>query len=259
MPPFDQPQEQPDGQIVVVDEPDFAAVCFLEDFYRGSFSAPGKDEAVLALAACGADRVNDIAPGSVVLASREASSGWTVKAVQPNTNARGCSLAKRPDRTLLICADGFGAFGDGSLSWRFTLDFSRPESQRVQVFSKLFQSPSSSCMLGGELLAERGVADVEIVSEKLEDVDRDGDDDLTVVIARAAVPPSPAIAKQHEALCKKKPDASPQAKELVGKPRRFTLEFRGEPTGLRATDATKKLLDAWGAEAPEFWWNVVAW
>lgn len=140
-PPFTTPDELPDG--LIREETDFSEVCFLETFLRGSFSAPGKDEALLGLAACGNDRANDITPGNIVLAARD-KAGWRVREVEPDTNLRGCAPSKGSSPTLLLCNDNMGAFGDGSLWWAFTLDFSRPPGKRENVFAKLYKTPAMS-------------------------------------------------------------------------------------------------------------------
>jgi len=40
------------------------------------------------------------------------------------------------------------------------------------------------------------------------------------------------------------------------KPKRFTLDFKSQGRTLGPTAATKKVLDEWGKEAPEFWWKI---
>jgi hypothetical protein len=255
-PPFDGPGEQPDGAVRKAES--FSDVCFLSDFYRGSFSGPGKDQVVLGLEACGDDRVNDIAPGNVVLAERGAD-GWRVVAVEKDTNARGCRLSKRADRTLLVCGDNLGAFGDGSLWWRFTLDFSLPAGGRANVFAKFFQTPGTSCLGATELLIERGITQVSFSNERFADRDGDGDEDLSFTVERSHAPPSPALGKKVEAQCaarRTSGDATVDLKALAGAPRRVTLEFDGEGTTLVPKAGTKKLLEEWGKVAPELWWNL---
>jgi hypothetical protein len=254
-PPFDGPEERPDGSIR--EASDASEVCFLDDFYQGSFSGPGRDEAILALDPCGADRTNDITPGNVVLAER-ADDGWRVVAVQPDTNVHGCSVSKRPDRTLLVCTSSMGAYGDGSLLWRFTLDFAEPTGKRVDVFAKLYQTASSSCMTGNANLEELGVTTLKVTNERFADQDGDGDEDLSFTVERAHTPGSPALGKRAEAQCKGTPDGTMlDLQRLAGPTRRFSLEFKGERKTMVPTPATKKLLEAWRTEASEFWWNVV--
>ncbi len=256
-PPFDGPAEAPDGSLL--EAKDFSEVCFLEDIYRGSFSGPGKDQAILGLAACGDERANDITPGNVVLAEN-GPDGWRVVAVDRSVNVRGCKQSKRADRTLLVCSDGFGAYGDGSLSFRFTLDFSKPEGSRFHVFSKIYESAASSCMLGNGILEERGATFVDTKEERFEDLDGDGDEDLLLTVERGHVGPSAALVKRADAWCAKQPAGEPgilRPNVLAGKPKRFALRFSGEAETLVPAPATAKLLDAWGGDAPEFWWNAV--
>ena len=255
-PPFTTPDELPDG--LIREETDFSQVCFLETFFRGSFSAPGKDEALLGLAACGNDRANDITPGNVVLAAREGAE-WRVREVEPDTNLRGCVPSKGSSPTLLLCNDTMGAFGDGSLWWAFTLDFSRTSGKRENVFAKLYKTPAMTCGMGGDILAERGVATWTKSDDRIADTNNDGMDDLSFTIERASVAPSPALATKYDALCKKKkPDGSQmlEPSAFVGTPKRFTLDFKSQGRTLVPTAATKNVLDKWGDEAPEFWWKI---
>jgi hypothetical protein len=238
-------------------ETDFSQVCFLETFLRGSFSAPGKDEALLGLAACGNDRANDITPGNVVLAARD-EAGWRVREVERDTNLRGCAPSKGSSPTLLLCNDNIGAFGDGSLWWAFTLDFSRPSGKRENVFAKLYKTPAMGCGMGGDILAERGVATWTKSDDRIADTNKDGMADLSFTIERASAAPSPALATKYDALCKKNPDGGQmlEPSAFVGKPKRFTLDFKSQGRTLVPTAATKKLLDEWGEEAPESWWKI---
>ena len=253
-PPFDAPEKKPDG--TVLQAADFSEVCFLDHVYRGSFSGAGKEQAILGLEACGPERSNDITPGNVVLAER-GTDGWRVIAFERDTNVRTCSLSKRNDRTLLVCADNVGAFGDGSLHWRFTLDFAAPEQQRVKVFSKLYASAPTNCMLGTAMLADRGVTTFEISNERFADTDADGREDLTFGVERAHTAPSAALRARADAQCKGREQELVDLAKLAGPQRRHTLQFHGEPTALVPTAATKKLLDAWGRESPDLWWNAV--
>jgi hypothetical protein len=225
--------------------------------YRGSFTGPGKDQVIFGLEACGSERANDITPGNVVLAERGVD-GWRVAAHQLSTNVRACEVSKRKDRTLLVCADNFGAFGDGSISWRFSLDFAAPEAQRVKVFAKIYASAATSCMMGTGLFGERGVTTIDVSGERFADGDGDGIEDLTFTVERAHVKPSDALGARAEAQCKRAKDGQMvDLAKLAGRKTRHVLQFHGEATTLVPTEATKKLLDAWGLESPEFWWNSV--
>jgi len=250
-PPFDGVEEQPDGEVREASE--FAEVCFLDQFYRGAFTAPDKDQAILGLDACGDDRVNDISPGSVVLAERDAQ-GWRVIAVEEGTNVRGCKLSKRPDRTLLVCDDNVGAFSDGSLQWWFTLDLANPKGSRAQVFAKAYASPPTTCMSGPGLFVERGVTYFEQTGERFTDVDRDGIEDLTITVERAHAPGNDALGRQFDRLCAGGIQVV-EPRQLVGRPTRRTLVFKGTATALVPTEETRELLETWRKQAPEFWWN----
>lgn len=249
-PPFDGRDERPDGQVRPAASS--AQVCYLRDFYRGSFSARGKDEAILGLAACGPDRVSGITPDNVVLAER-GDAGWQVTAVEPDTNVHACRILNRPDRTLLACRDNVGAFGDGSLWWRFTLDFSQPSGARRQLFERLYESAPTSCSSGPELLVDRGVTSLELEFERFADVDGDGSLDLTAGIKRGYVPGSESVRSKFEQLCQKESMVEP---ESFVRPARYVLQYRGSATTLSPTPATAKLLESWRQQSPEFWWNV---
>jgi hypothetical protein len=151
-----------------------------------------------------------------------------------------------------------GAYGDGAIQWRFTLDFAEPAGKRIDVFSKMYETPPTSCMVGAGILEERGVTTLKITNERFADTDGDGDEDLSFTLERAHAPGSPAIGKRADAQCKGTPDGTMiDIERLAGPAKRFSLEFKGEKRTMVPTAATKKLLDAWGKEAPEFWWNVV--
>ena len=255
-PPFEKPDELPDGTVRTVDDP--YKICILSDYYRGSFSGVGKDEAILALDACNEDRANDITPGNILL-TEKVGGVWRITGLVPDTNAHDCKLANRPDRTMLVCEAGMGAFSDGALDWRYSLDFAEPQGRRIKVFTKLYRSPPTSCMVGGEILGERGIVLVHTTDEKWVDIDKDGDLDITFTLQRAAVPPSAALAKKVEAQCAKNKDAAPfvNLEKLAGPHKRFSIQIKAEATSFVPTPESQKLLDAWGAEAPEFWWNIV--
>jgi hypothetical protein len=253
-PPFEAADARPNGTIYEAGH--FSEVCFVDAFYPGSFSASGRDEAIVGLAACGEDRLNDITPGNVFLAERE-ETGWGVTAVHPDTNIARCTPSQRPDRTLLMCRDGMGAFGSGALKWRFTLDFAAPQGSRERVFSKLYMSAPYSCDHGLDMVGERGAAVVDELDEKVADRDGDGDDDLVVTVARASAEGTPALVQKAKSLCQAQPgDPTLDLDKLVGPKRRHRLLFEGTPKGLEPNAPTKKLLEQWGAEAPEFWWNL---
>jgi hypothetical protein len=210
----------------------------------------------LGFAACGDDRANDVTPGNVVLAER-AQAGWRVVAVESNTNVRGCNLSRRPDRTLLVCHDNVGAFGDGALDWRFTLDFSRPFGSRITIFAKWYLTPDTSCSFGSAILVERGATYVEVLAEQFDDTDHDGDEELTLTLQRAHVSGSRGLGERFDASCKRSAaDSMVSAKQLAGTPSRFTLKFSGEATTLAPTVSTQQIIEAWGREAPEFWWKL---
>jgi hypothetical protein len=46
-----------------------------------------------------------------------------------------------------------------------------------------------------------------------------------------------------------------EPRQLVGRPTRRTLVFKGTATALVPTEETRELLETWRKQAPEFWWN----
>jgi hypothetical protein len=251
-PPFEEADALPDGNLLVAN--DLNEVCFLDGFYRGSFSTPGRVQAILGLAACGEDRLNDISPGNVVLAEHDGR-GWSVLAVEKHTNLRDCRVSQRPDRTLLVCDDNIGAYSEGSLQWRFTLDFAIPEGSRTHVFARLYESAPTICAAGPELFIERGATYVHTVSERFADVDGDGDEDLVVTLDRAHTPGSSALGAKFDALCATGANMV-EPRQLAGRTKRFTLRFEADAYTLKPTESTDKLLEVWRQDAPAFWWNV---
>jgi hypothetical protein len=121
----------------------------------------------------------------------------------------------------------------------------------------LYQTPDTSCVIGSSTLVERGATYVEVLTERFDDTDHDGDEDLMLTLQRAYTPGSSGLGKKFDASCRRNAaEAMVSAKQLVGTPSRFILNFRGEATTLVPTDATQQLMEAWGREAPEFWWNL---
>lgn len=253
-PPFAKAGMQPDGKIEI--KGDLYEVCLLSEFYKGSFSAAGKEQAILGIDPCGPDRANDISPGSVVLAER-GPDGWKLVAYHRGVNIAKCDIAKRKNGSFLVCGDNMGAFGDGSLRWNFTLDFSKPEEQRIVIFSKLYKSAGISCMGGATLDEDRELTGVEEIKREFKDFNNDGFEDLRLTIERAHTANTPAVLKRVDAACKKNGNMHLEESVILGKYKRFTLEFRGNETTLEPTPETKKLLEEWSKGAPYFWWNVV--
>ena len=253
-PPFAKPGMQPDGKIET--KGDLYEVCLLTEFYKGSFSAAGKEQAILGIDPCGPDRANDISPGSVALAER-GPVGWKLVAFDRGVNINKCDIANRKNGSLLVCSDNMGAYGDGSLRWNFTLDFSKPEAQRIVIFSKLYKSAGISCMGSPALDEDRELTGVEEIKREFKDVNNDGFEDLRLTIKRASAANTPALLKRVDAVCKKNGNMHFDENVILGKYKQFTLEFRGNETTLEPTPETKKLLDEWSAKAPYFWWNVV--
>lgn len=253
-PPFDKPGNKPDGNIEM--KGDLYDVCLLSEFYKGAFSAAGKEQAILSIDACGSDRANDISPGNVLLAER-GPDGWHLVEYLRGLNIHKCDIAKRKDGSLLVCGDNMGAYGDGSLWWNFTLDFSKPAGKRVVVFSKLYKSAGISCMGGVSMVEERGLTGLEEIKREYKDLNKDGFDDLRLTIERAHTAGTPAVIKKVEAACSKSGGMHIEEKVILGKYPRFALEFHGNETTLTPTPQTQKLLDKWSETAPSFWWNII--
>lgn len=255
-PPFDDPGELPDGKVLEVDF--VYDVCAVEALFLGSFSGSGEDEALLALASCGTDRLNDITPGHAVLASRGAD-GWDVEAVERDINVGRCHPRPGASGALLVCSDGIGAFSDGALHWRFTLDFSKPAGSRRTIFARIYHTPAMSCVNGVEMFRDRPLTLVDFVKEDWRDADADGDDDLVLTVARASVPQSDALVRKAQASCiqqKQRGKTTPDLDALAGPKKRHVLTFKRESAGMVPTPATQTLLDSWAQGSPQFWLEV---
>ena len=72
----------------------------------------------------------------------------------------------------------------------------------------------------------------------------------------ASAPASAKLVKQADAICAKEPQGMLDPRALAGKPKRFELRFDGDAATMVPTPATAKLLEAWGHESPDFWWNA---
>lgn len=252
-PPFAKQEHKPDG--IIQSKADLYEVCLLSQFYKGSFSAAGKEQALLGIDPCGSDRANDISPGNVLLAER-GPDGWQLVDYIQGLNINNCDIANRKDGSLLVCSDNMGAYGDGRLRWNFTLDFSKPAGKRVVVFSKIFSDAGISCM-GTSLIEERGLTGAEEIKREFKDLNKDGFDDLRLTVEWAHLSGTPTVLKRVEAACKKNGNMVLEEKVILGKYKRFTLEFHGNETTLSPTPATQKLLEKWSETAPNFWWNVI--
>jgi hypothetical protein len=109
-------------------------------------------------------------------------------------------------------------------------------------------------MSGPGLFVERGVTYFEQTGERFTDVDRDGIEDLTITVERAHAPGNDALGRQFDRLCAGGIQVV-EPRQLVGRPTRRTLVFKGTATALVPTEETRELLETWRKQAPDFWWN----
>ena len=256
-PPFDKPGRRPDG--VLASGLDAVKVCTIDHIYRGSFTRPGAKEAALAFGTCDdGGPWNGSMPGSVVVVEESPTSKWKVVTYEPELNANGCLVDRRPDgRDILVCHDNFGAYSSGALRWFYSIDLSKKPKQRVDEFAKMFEDDfpvTCGPSFPPEFLSY-GVTRITIKSFVLADANKDGKKDLVATVQRANFPASKALEAKIEALCKKGA-ALVETSAYLPPAKEFTLEFLNDGYAFVPTPATQKRLDAWRTGAPDSWWNL---
>lgn len=256
-PPFDRDVELPDGTIV--EKPDVYDVCSLHSIVRGSFTKPGADQAILGFDLCKTDTGefwNGAQPGFAMLVERVTDakgSHYRYLDHESDINVFECSTVPRKDGTLsLVCEDNFGAYGDGAARWLFALDFSAPPAARFARVVRLYMN-SSTVRCGMENAAsEYGLTDVTFGKRTIEDLNGDGEPDLSVEVSRAHVPAGKALDARIAAGCK---NPEFEISKLLPRPTRTTLRFLRAGTMLSPDDPTAKKLKTWADDSSSFWVN----
>jgi hypothetical protein len=248
-PPFERPEQLPDGKIVK-HTGDPLSFCAIDRVYYGAFTRPGAEQAVVAFGQCkeseGAEW--DAAfPGSAVLVEN-VSGRWKAMGYEPEVNAQLCLQSHRSDaRDVLLCRSNLAATAVGSLTSFFLLDFARgPRGKRnAGTFARVF-SDEINC-IAAESGLPSGLVSADITSVALADLDKNGTPDLVVKVRRARAAPSAALDAKVNALCKQGPE---KAKGALPPATVTTLELLSDGDGFTPSAATKTALDAWTAEAP---------
>lgn len=258
-PPFVRPEQLPDGKVVTKFE-DPLTFCAIREVYPGSFSHAGAQEAVVFFDQCKDDSGDwDMAqPGSAVLVARNGSR-WTPIGYQSAVNLNGCLLHHRTDgRDLLLCQDNWGTSGDVAFRWFFSLDFGAPEGQRQRRLGTVFfDDHDYPCGPNGqESFVEYGVVSVAVKGFFKKDIQKDGKEDLVVLLERASVPFAASLRPRITRFCVPGKDSVP-ANEYLPRPTLFTLEFLGDGSNFSPSPATQKLLDAWKAEVPDGVFDII--
>lgn len=257
-PPFDRPEQKPDGALVPGLDP--LTVCTIDAVYRGSFTRPGAKQAVIAFGQCKEDEASwDMGnPGSAVVVE-ESAERWKVVAYEPEVNAEACLTYRRPDgRDTLVCQTNFAALSSGGLKWFYSLDFAKEPKKRNRQLAKMFFDDfiinCKASIFPPEFL-EYGVTSVRITSFDLADANKDGKQDLVVKLQRAYVPASKGLETKIQALCKRGSELLTPAAYLPAATEE-TLELLSDGETFVPAPATQKKLNAWKAVAPESWYNM---
>lgn len=259
-PPFVRAEQLPDGRAqTVFADPLF--FCSLDQVYRGSFSRPGAEQALLAFGQCkDRDEFWDAAfPGSAVLVEK-IKGRWTVVETDSARNLDRCKTLRNADgHDTLVCVDSFGAFSSGGLRWVFSYDFTRGPNDLATTHTKLFFDDfSMACgdnYFGGEWL-EYGVTDARIGDLELVDTDGDGLLDVRFVVTRARVAPSPSLESRLRARCEATKDKRLDPPAYLPKPTKTTIELRGTGKTFVPTPKSERALQKWQNEAPASGWNM---
>ena len=251
-PPFVRPEQQPDGKIIE-HQGDPLLFCGIDRIFRGSFTRPGSKQAVISFSQCkeSEEAMWDSGfPGSAVLVE-EIDGRWKAVGYEADVNAGACLKAHRADgRDVLLCRSSLAAPPSGVVSYVFLLDFARALSGKASAGSlvKLF-SDMLICSFADQGFPN-GLVSLDVKDMTLKNLNQDGTDDLVVKVHRARIPPSAALDAKILAWCKKTRGEGNQSSFLPAT-KLSTLELVSDGATFTPTPATKKLIDAWTAEAPD--------
>lgn len=251
-PPFEKPEQRPDGKLPVFAGDDLLTFCAVQKVYRGSFLRPGARQAVVSFSQC---KDNDPGatwdsafPGSAMLVE-EAGDRWKTIAFQDGVNIEACLQDRRADgRDVLLCQSNLWAGSAGHKSYFFALDFGRPD-RPVDTLAQIYGDTLSCFALEPAFTLPSGFVSFQIEKTSLSDVDKNGAPDLVVDVSRARAAPSPALDAKVRAVCMNSAQADGQS--LLPPPKKTRLVFLAQRDGFSPTPATRQAIDAWKAEAPE--------
>lgn len=252
-PPFDTKDKRPDGGVATeVEDP--LTFCAIDKVYRGSFTAPGAKQALIAFSQCKDDSGEWDAgnPGSVVVIE-EAGDRWKVVAHQLGVDAPFCEMYKTHDkRDALACHSSYSAPPATGVRWFFSLDFGRSKTSRIERHAQMFHDDWGISCLEPFFMPDYvnyGIVQTEVKKLAVADTNKDGKMDLVIQMTRARAAPGKALVSKIEQLCKKKENVEPS--DLLPKATSFTLDLLGDGIGFTPSSATQKTLDAWEKESPD--------
>jgi hypothetical protein len=254
-PPFTTPEQRPDGKLPAFADDDVLKLCAIERVYRGSFVGRGAKQAVVSFGQC---KDNDESafwdsgfPGSAMLVEEIEGGRWKTVAFEDAVNATDCLQARRPDgHDALLCQSNFWAGSAGRKGYFFALDFARVEKP-VDRLGQIFGDNLNCFTVDPTTTLPSGLVSFAVTKIALADVDKDGNADLVVDVTRARIAPSATLDAKVRALCMQNPQAD--EKPLMPPGKKIRLEFPSRGAGYSPSPATKKILEAWDAEAPEGW------
>jgi hypothetical protein len=162
---------------------------------RGSFTAPGADEAVMLLEGCGRG----------MLFANDGSS-WAPDGHFSGRDPFGCvAVAGGDGRDRLACTSGLGASDVGSryelYTEQLTSGVEYPETKTLVIFRDNGDSP---CRIGGDHFTALRWASLEA-----KDVNGDGLDDVVAVVTKTSSAVTPAVKAKLATLCAPGPSGPP--------------------------------------------------
>jgi hypothetical protein len=254
-PPFDRPEQQPDGTFPeYVGDP--LSFCALTRIYRGSFTRPHAEQAVLGFEQCqrGDDTWDMSQPGSAVLVER-LEGRWRAVATQQDVNLEFCVQPRRADgRDLLFCWSNLTAAPPvGTIRYWFSLDFARPSrfaTTHVRVYS---DSELCSGIYDPTSLRDHGFIVVRVLSTKL--TQDSGQPRIELRLARARIAPQAGLEAKAREACQHDPNAN--EKSLGREAEEVKLELELADDGIVPLPTTRETLSRFTAESPENFYGLV--
>ncbi len=254
-PPFTSPEQRPDGKLPELAS-DAMSFCAIERVYRGAFSRAGASQAVVVFGECwehadGFDSNAMSSPSVVLVEEVPGPSRWKVEAYEPGIHAGSCKTSRGASgRDVLLCDAALGAYGLGSMTFLFALDFGRSD-RKAYTIARVF-SDDVECMQiqgSGDALA-KGLTSARVTRTTLTDVNHDGTADLVAEVERARVGPSAALKAKADADCTT--SARPRLEAFLPKPQRHRLELVSKDGIFVPAPTSQKLLDGWTDETPRY-------
>ena len=277
-PPWDGPDARPDGRApratgpitwsVQWDSTDLTADALLPFVgrYQGAFTRPGADQLLLYFEEC--RRMDGITITGCAAIVERRDDKWTVVGTHREAAFGDCVVNRRAGgRDLLVCHNSTGASMESITTSVFYLDFGKPDgSRRTRIAELAFNSFAIQCRdvppAGSSDSVygfwTSGIVDLHVEAIKSKDIDRDGDEDVTLELDRIYLPYSPQLLSRVRSECKNMPPGNPDAdfgaslptEALLPKPTRFQLQFSNDGKGLAPTSGTRRVLTVWAQQHP---------